>query len=84
MVFFLWEYFKIKMKKIGPLERMLHCVKIDKLKINDPVHSENIYIDIYVYISSGIYFQDVFRSEIPAVPESCTMVLMKVATNRKC
>ena len=28
----LWEYFKTKMKKIGPLERMLHCVKIDKFK----------------------------------------------------
>ena len=28
----IWEYFKTKMKKIGPLERMLHCVKIDKFK----------------------------------------------------
>ena len=28
----LWEYFKTKMKKIGPLERMLHYVKIDKFK----------------------------------------------------
>ena len=28
----LWEYFKTKMGKIGPLERMLHCVKIDKFK----------------------------------------------------
>ena len=27
-----WDYFKTKMKKIGPLERMLHWVKIDKLK----------------------------------------------------
>ena len=27
-----WEYFKTKMKKIGLLERMLHCVKIDKFK----------------------------------------------------
>ena len=28
----LWEHCKTKMKKIGPLERMLHCVKIDKYK----------------------------------------------------
>ena len=28
----LWEHFKTKMKNIGPIERMLHCVKIDKLK----------------------------------------------------
>ena len=28
----LWEHFKTKMKKIGLLERMLHCVKIDKFK----------------------------------------------------
>ena len=28
----LWEHFKTKMKKIDPLERMLHCVKIDKFK----------------------------------------------------
>ena len=28
----LQEYFKTKMKKIGPLERMLHCIKIDKFK----------------------------------------------------
>ena len=28
----LWEHFKTKMKKIGLLERMLHCAKIDKLK----------------------------------------------------
>ena len=28
----LWEHFKTKMKKIGILERMLHCVKIDKFK----------------------------------------------------
>ena len=27
-----WEYLKTKMKKIGSLERMLHCVKIDKFK----------------------------------------------------
>ena len=32
----LWENFKIKMKKIGPLERMLHCVKIDKFKKMTP------------------------------------------------
>ena len=28
----LWEHFKTKNLKIGPIERMLHCVKIDKLK----------------------------------------------------
>ena len=28
----LWKYFKTKMTKIGPIERILHCVKIDKLK----------------------------------------------------
>ena len=28
----LWEHFKTKMKKIGQLWRMLHCVKIDKFK----------------------------------------------------
>ena len=28
----LWEHFKTKMKKIGLLEQMLHCVKIDKFK----------------------------------------------------
>ena len=33
----LWEHFKTKMKNIGPIERMLHCIKIDKLKKNDPV-----------------------------------------------
>ena len=34
-----WEYFKTKMKKIGLLERMLHSVKIDKFKKNDPVYN---------------------------------------------
>ena len=28
----LWKHFKTKMEKIGRLERMLHCVKIDKFK----------------------------------------------------
>ena len=28
----LCEYFKTKIKEISPLERMLHCVKIDKFK----------------------------------------------------
>ena len=28
----LWKHFKTKIKKIGQIERMLHCVKIDKLK----------------------------------------------------
>ena len=28
----LWEHFKTKMKNISPKERMLHCIKIDKLK----------------------------------------------------
>ena len=28
----LWEHFKTKIKNIGQIERMLHCIKIDKLK----------------------------------------------------
>ena len=28
----LWKHCKTKIKKIGSIERMLHCVKIDKLK----------------------------------------------------
>ena len=40
----LWEHFKTKMKKIGPLERMLHCVKIDKFK------KMTLYIYIYFYM----------------------------------
>ena len=28
----LWKHFETKMKKICQIERMLHCVKIDKLK----------------------------------------------------
>ena len=43
MVIF-WEHFKTKMeKKNGPLERTLHCLKIDKLKKKDPVPTFVVY-----------------------------------------
>ena len=48
----LQEHFKTKMKKIRLLERMLHCVKIDKFK------KMTLYIDEYkLYINYKLYYK---------------------------
>ena len=44
----LWEHFKTKIRKISPLERMLHCVKIDKFKkMTLYIHAIGMKIGVY-------------------------------------
>ena len=59
----LWEYFKTKMKKIGPLERILHCVKIDKFK------------KMTLYIYSNTY-NNIWNVDLPTLSVLATPLIL--------